>query len=175
MLRFDRILVVAVLLVSVGACSSNVRMGNSAAYTYTGEKFGHVVVVLADSVSKDKDKSYRAEDLAIDQHIVAAMKASKLYDKNAQDSVRVTINSIRVRSTFNAVMFGFMAGSDNIDGIVQLLDEQQKPLASFDVKASYALGGFGGGQSDARLGWLRDKFATLTVDTILGKTEKTKS
>jgi hypothetical protein len=175
MFRFCKVLIVAALFVLVAACSSNARMGSSSKYAYGGEKYGNVVVVLADSVSKDKDKAYRAEDLTLDQHIVAALKASNLYDEKSQNSVRVTVNSIRVRNTFNAVMFGFMAGSDNIDGTVQLFDEQQKSRADFNIKASYSLGGFGGGQSDTRLGWLRDKFSELTANMILGREEKAKS
>jgi hypothetical protein len=171
MFRFCRALLVVSLLVLIGACSSNVQMSHSSTYAYVGEKYGKVVVVLADSVSNDKDKAYRAEDLTLDQHIVAAMKASNIYDEASSNSVRVTINSIRVRNTFNAVMFGFMSGSDNIDGTVQLFDGQQKSRASFNVKASYSLGGIAGGQSDTRLGWLRDKFAELTANTILGKVE----
>ncbi len=171
MFGFFRAAIVVAVFLLIGACSSNVQMGHSSTYAYAGEKYGKVVVVLADSVSNDKDKAFRAEDLALDQHIVAAMKASNLYDENSPNSVRVTINSIRVRNTFNAVMFGFMSGSDNIDGSVQLFDEQQKSRASFNVKASYSLGGLAGGQSDTRLGWLRDKFAELTANTILGRVQ----
>ena len=170
-----RIFVAVLIAAMLAACSSNVRMGSSTGYAYSGEKYGKVLIVLSDAVASNKDKAYRADDLALDSHIIAAMKASNLYDEHSPGAVRVTVNSIRVRNTFNAVMFGFMAGSDNIDGTVQLLDEQQKARTSFNVTASYSLGGFGGGQSDARLGWLRDKFAELTVDTILGKVEKTKS
>jgi Domain of unknown function (DUF4410) len=173
MLRFYRGLVLAALVL-MAACSSNVRMGTSSRYAYTGEKYSNVVVVLSDAVANNKDKAYRAEDLALDQHIIAALKASNLYDEKSPSSIKVTINSIRIRNTFNAVMFGFMAGSDNIDGVVLLLDEQQKPRTDFDIKASYSLGGIGGGQSGTRLGWLRDKFAELTVNTILGKTDQAK-
>jgi len=161
-----KLFIAAALCALLAACSSNVRMGASSPYAYAGEKYGHVAVVLSDAVSNDHAKAYRAEDLALDQHIVSAMKAANLYDENSPRAVRVTVNAIRVRNTF---MFGFMAGSDNIDGTVQLLDEQQKQRADFNVKASYSLGGFAGGQSDTRLGWLRDKFAELTVNTILGK------
>ena len=171
MFRFCRALLAVPLLVLIGACSSNVQMGHSSTYAYAGEKYGKVAVVLADSVSKDKDKAYRAEDLTLDQHIVSAMKASDLYDETSLNSVRVTINTIRVRNTFNAVMFGFMSGSDNIDGTIELFDQQQKSRANFNVKASYSLGGIAGGQSDTRLGWLRDKFAELTVSTILSKVQ----
>jgi len=169
MSRFYRAVCAVALLALVAGCSSNARMGSSTKYAYAGEKYGAVGVVLAESVSRDKDKAYRAEDLALDQHIIAALKASSLYDEKSTASVRVTINSIRVRNTFNAVMFGFMSGSDNIEGTVQLLDEQQKPRADFTVKASYSLGGFGGGQNGTRLGWLRDKFSELTADMIMGK------
>jgi len=171
MMRSCCLSIVVLLFGLVAGCSSNVHMGSSTKYAYAGEKYGSVVVVLADAVSKDKGKAYRAEDLDLDKHIIAALKASDLYDEQARGQVRVTVNSIRVRNTFNAVMFGFMAGADNIDGTVQLLDDQQKARADFNVKASYSLGGLAGGQSDTRLGWLRDKFTELTVDMILGKND----
>jgi hypothetical protein len=66
-------------------------------------------------------------------------------------------------------MFGFMSGSDSLDGTVILKDDSDVQKATFDISASYALGGFGGGQNDARLGWLGDKFAELTANTVVGK------
>jgi hypothetical protein len=71
-------------------------------------------------------------------------------------------------------MFGFMAGSDNFDGTVTLIDGNKHVKNSFDISASYALGGFAGGVNSSRLGWLSEKFAELTVNTILGKVESNK-
>lgn len=68
-------------------------------------------------------------------------------------------------------MFGFLSGSDSLDGTVTLKDAQNTSKATFDISASYALGGLGGGQDDSRLGWLGDKFAELTANTIVGKKE----
>jgi hypothetical protein len=41
-------------------------------------------------------------------------------------------------------------------------------LNSFEVSASYALGGLAGGQDDARLSWLYEKFAELASKEITG-------
>jgi hypothetical protein len=39
---------------------------------------------------------------------------------------------------------------------------------TFDVSASYALGGFAG-MNETRMSWLFEKFSELTVDEIIGK------
>jgi hypothetical protein len=63
-------------------------------------------------------------------------------------------------------MFGFMAGDDHVTGQVRVLDPAGRALRSFEVKASYALGGLAGGQDGARLGWLYDKFADMAAEEL---------
>jgi hypothetical protein len=63
-------------------------------------------------------------------------------------------------------MFGFLAGPDNISGNVRVLDPTGKTLRSFEISASYALGGFAGGQDSIRLNYLYEKFAELTRDQL---------
>jgi hypothetical protein len=59
-----------------------------------------------------------------------------------------------------------MAGDDHINGHVRVLDPSGRPLRSFEVKASYALGGLAGGQDGARMGWLYDKFADMAAEEL---------
>jgi outer membrane murein-binding lipoprotein Lpp len=80
--------------------------------------------------------------------------------------VRVLLNDVRVRSALSAIMLGVLAGDDHITGKVQLLDAQGRAKASFDVSASYAFGGIAGGQDGARMGWLYEKFAELSVTEL---------
>ena len=82
------------------------------------------------------------------------------------------MKDFRVRSNFTAVMFGFMAGNDSITGDVVLRDAAGKELNRFEVSASYALGGLAGGMDDARMGWLYEKFAELTVENLGGPESK---
>ena len=62
------------------------------------------------------------------------------------------ITDIRVRSTFNAFMWGFMAGDDHIVGDVSLIGDKGEPRHTFKISASYALGGFAG-MNETRMGW----------------------
>jgi hypothetical protein len=92
----------------------------------------------------------------------------RLEDKNligstATHQVEITVTDIRVRSSVAAVLLGFMAGNDHVNGTVRLLDPSGKPVASFKVEASYAFGGLGGGQEALRMNWLYDKFSEMTV------------
>ncbi|MBI3044616.1 MAG: hypothetical protein HYY78_17500 [Betaproteobacteria bacterium] len=43
-----------------------------------------------------------------------------------------------------------------------------KLLNQFEVSASYALGGLAGGQDEARMGWLYEEFAKLTLKELTG-------
>jgi hypothetical protein len=74
----------------------------------------------------------------------------------------VLVTNVRIRSKFNAVMWGPMAGGDSVDGDVTLKDASGKVLDKFSVSTSYALGGFAGG-SDSRIDWLYEAFAKQVV------------
>lgn len=84
----------------------------------------------------------------------------------ATHRIDVVVTDIRVRSAFAAVMLGFMAGDDHVNGRVRLLDPAGKPVRDIEVTASYALGGWGGGQDGTRMNWLYDKFAELAVTEL---------
>lgn len=87
-----------------------------------------------------------------------ALEAKGLVAKDGDFEVQVVVDDIRVRGTFSAVMFGFMAGDDHLYGTVTLR-RGDKALGSFGIKTTWALGGIAGGQDDARLGWLYEEFA----------------
>ena len=89
----------------------------------------------------------------------------------ALPSIEILITSIRSRSAFNAVMFGFMAGDDHINGDVIVHSPQGKEMQHFTVSTSYAFGGLAGGQTDARMGWLYETFAKHVVDELTGAKE----
>lgn len=87
-----------------------------------------------------------------------ALEAKGLIAKDGDFEMQVVVDDIRVRGTFSAVMFGFMAGDDHLYGTVTLR-RGDKTLGSFGIKTTWALGGIAGGQDDARLGWLYEEFA----------------
>ena len=95
------------------------------------------------------------------------LEASGLIDAASLRMVKVVVTDIRVRSTFNAFMWGFMAGDDHIVGDVSIMDVKGEPQHTFKVSASYALGGFAG-MNETRMGWLYEEFAKLTLAEIKG-------
>jgi Domain of unknown function (DUF4410) len=107
--------------------------------------------------------------------IKRALQARKLLDESnpkATQSIEILLTDIRVRSSFNAFMFGFMAGADRVKGDVTLRDVSGTELDHFSVYADYALGGLAGAQDEARMGWLYEKFAQLTVQNLTGDDQK---
>lgn len=168
MKSFILAVIYAVSVIFVSGCASNVALRSQHAdYKYNGEKYCKVVVTQSDSITKDARKGSRIDEMLLDRKIITQLKASGLYDESCQDSIKVLVKSIYIRNSFNAIVFGFMAGADSLEGSVTL-NNANAELATFDINASYALGGTGGGQDNVRLGWLSEKFAELTVKTILG-------
>lgn len=165
-----RKLAVLVFAVFVSACSSTVHMQNeSGNYAYKNEKYGNINVILADEISSDPSKTTRANQVNLEDKIKARLQSLGVYDETSTNKIDVVVSKLRVRNAFNAIMFGFMSGSDNLGGTVTLKDGQDNQISTFDISASYAMGGIAGGQNDARLGWLGDEFAELTANTIVGK------
>jgi hypothetical protein len=101
-------------------------------------------------------------------HVRRALEAKSMIGANDKPlpKLEVVVKSMRVRSNFSAVMWGFMAGADSIDGDIVLTDASGKEVDRFSVSASYALGGLAGGQDDARMGWLYESFAEETVKEL---------
>jgi len=90
-------------------------------------------------------------------------------DPQATAVIEIRLMEIRVRSNFNAVMWGFMAGADKVRGEVMLRDGSGRELDHFEVHADYALGGLAGGQDGSRMNWLYERFAELTVQSLTGE------
>ncbi len=100
------------------------------------------------------------------------LAAQGLIKSDTGYSLNIELTSFRVRSSFTAVMFGFMAGSDNVEGVVTIKDAAGAVVRRAKVNASYALGGIGGGQDQARLDWLYEAFAKHTANEVKGQSEK---
>jgi len=168
--RFGFALVTALFLAS---CSSGVTKREAhVAYRYDGQTFKKVVVRLSDELAADPEKAYRFQELRLEQSIENRLKANRLYDEQASNVVEIVIKDFRIRSGLNAQLFGFMAGSDNIEGIVTLKTAEGTVFNEFAVSASYALGGRAGGQDYTRIGYLSSEFGKLTVQTIVDKQDK---
>ncbi len=102
-----------------------------------------------------------------------ALDARKLLDEKGaagSQTLEIQLTDSRVRSNFSAVMWGFMAGADRVKGDVIMRDAATgRESNRFSVYADYALGGLAGAQDEARMSWLYEKFAQLTVQNLTGE------
>jgi hypothetical protein len=151
------------------ACASSVeRPEGTSAYSYDGSKFAKVEMTVGEDATEDPNDRVRFEEDKLREMIQRKLEVSGLLDEGSTKKVSIEITDIRIRSSFNAFMWGFMAGDDHIDGQVSLIDNDGKPIHSFTVSASYALGGFAG-MNETRMSWLFEKFSELTVAEIKGE------
>ena len=155
-------------LAIVGCASSVERVNDSDAYHYDGQKFKGVELTVRKDATDDLDDIVRFDQDALQNMIEQNLEVKGLVDANSHNIVKVEITDIRVRSTFNAFMWGIMAGDDHIEGDISLLGENAAPFHTFQVAASYALGGMMGFK-ETRMGWLYEEFSKLTLQEILGE------
>ncbi|MGZ5239769.1 MAG: DUF4410 domain-containing protein [Caldimonas sp.] len=167
-LRLVPALVMATLL---GACASSVtRMDAPApaapgaapaalAATASPGPVSGVTLWLNGDAKKALAENIKFNPDALKSMIERTLQARDLMKADSSRTLDIEITGMRVRSNFSAVMFGFMAGSDSVDGVVTIKDAAGQVVKKAKVSASYALGGFAGGQDEARMGWLYEEFA----------------
>jgi hypothetical protein len=180
LIRHSKLWALPALMLLMSACASGVsRSPNAEATPLTfgvNQQAGQVSLSLTPEALK-----VAATTIRFDQEILLRQIRQGLAQKNALastpdqalPSVEVVITSIRSRSAFNAVMWGFMAGDDHLNGTVIVRSPQGIEVQRFNVSASYALGGFAGGQTDARMGWLYDTFTNHVVQELTGAKQST--
>lgn len=107
-------------------------------------------------------------DLVVFRGVIQrTLDAARLVAADGDFRLTVTVDELRVRSTFNAIMWGFMAGTDTLNGTATLTRLDGRPVGSFKVGTTYALGGFAGGQDSARVAWLYEEFAKLLTQELV--------
>ncbi len=162
--------VVAVLL---SACASNVTRGPDMSKALVGEttQAGAISIRLtpdAQKLAADNLKFNQDALLSIVRRSLEARNALTREPDAAKPAVEIVVTGFRTRSAFSAVMFGFMAGDDNIKGEVIVRSPQGAELQRFGVSVSYALGGIAGGMDDARMNWLYENFAKHVLEELTG-------
>lgn len=119
---------------------------------------------LSDNLKFDQDKLLDTVKRALrGKELLAPAPAADL------PTMEIVITDIRVRSSFSAIMFGFMAGDDRVAGEVIARDPTGQERQRFEVSTSYALGGIAGGMDEARLGWVYERFAEELVKELTGE------
>jgi hypothetical protein len=163
-------LLISIILMGLTACVSSVNRSNETSnYQYDGQKFSAVKVSLNASAQDKLKDNIKFDAAKLEQVVGRSLQARGLIDEKSGNVVNVLVTDIRTRSNFSAVMFGFMAGNDRVEGEVSLAPKTGgNAWLKFQISAAYALGGFGGGQDDARMNWLYEEFAKLTLAEILG-------
>jgi hypothetical protein len=99
--------------------------------------------------------------------IQRTLDAAKLVAPDGDFKLTVTVDQLRVRSTFNAIMWGFMAGTDQLNGTATVTRLDGSRVGDFKVSTSYGLGGLAGGQDSSRLAWLYEEFAKMLTQELV--------
>lgn len=157
-------------LIMLAGCSSQVTRTDNADISrpvvkalqdFTVEMAPQAKLQLADNVKFDIN--------ALRSTLQRTFEGKDLMAQDGDYRLKVVVNDIRVRSTFNAVMWGFMAGDDHLIGDISVLNLAGKPVYNFKVATSYALGGFAGGQDTSRMNWLYEEFSEMIANELLQK------
>jgi hypothetical protein len=176
--------VVALLAVVVmTGCASGVRRADDTPrqapyFAGSGKVARDVTIALDKNAQAQLSDNLKFSSDRLLSTVKSALGAKNLLAKTpdaALPAIEILVTDIRVRSNFSAIMFGFMAGSDQVAGDVVVRDAAGKELQRFSVSASYALGGIAGGQDEARMGWLYETFAKEMINELTGNPEKAAS
>ena len=155
----------ALILAGLSGCASTVKPGFKPV-DLNGRKIGKVgVAIKEETAAHGKVNSLFKTDL-LTAAVEKALKESDLLLDGAPLDLQVEVTDLKMRSTFSAVMFGFMAGADVLTGNVYLKNESGETTGDFHVSASYALGGIGGGQDQLRLSELYNQFGKAVVKAL---------
>lgn len=169
MILIKRIACIFFALLLTACASSVTKLGADNSTTVNVAPNINVVrVQLSDNAKKLVADNTAFNQEALQATVERILKARNFLQANSSQSLDIEITNFRTRSTFTAVMFGFMAGNDNVEGVVSIRDASGTVLKKTQVTASYALGGIGGGQNESRMSWLYEEFAKHVVAEVAG-------
>jgi hypothetical protein len=167
---FQRLIVLASALL-LAACAGTIqRESNAGPRRIENARYSAVDVVLTEEVRRAQGDNPQFSVKELGDYIRRRLEGRDLITTQGSHRVEVTIEHVRVRSIAAAVILGFMAGADSIDGYVRVYDGRGRQVHGYKVNASYALGGYAGGQDGMRMNWLYDKFSELAVAELAGAT-----
>ena len=166
-------LVAIVAALVLAGCASGVTRdappAGTAAQAAARLPVGKVSLTLTPEAQRNAAENIKFNQDTLLATVKRGLEANGLLQATAGESAEIVLKSFRVRGTFSAVMFGVMAGTDNVTGDVIVRDARGNVLRKFTVDASYGLGGFAGGIDETRLSWLYEKFTEHTVNELKGE------
>lgn len=173
LMTFDRRVVASLLFATsiLFGCASQVTKSGSlpkpevrALQNVSLEMSPQAVQKIADDVEFDME-SFKGV-------LMDALQSRELVAPDGDFDLNVVINEVRVRGTGAAVMLGFLAGDDHIKGDAIVLNRQGEEVYTYSANASYALGGFAGGDDKTRVNWLYEKFSEIVADELVTKRDE---
>jgi hypothetical protein len=157
------------LLVIAGGSTQGTRTENVGATRPVVKALKDFTVEMAPEAKLQLADNVKFDINALRSTLQRTLEGNSLMAPDGNYRLNVVVNDIRVRSTFNAVMWGFMAGNDHLTGDVIVLNLAGEPAYNFEASASYALGGLGGGQDASRMNWLYEEFSAMIANELLQK------
>lgn len=175
--RPGRLLVIALLALTMAACSTAVTRSPEAGlqtpqFDAPGKKAGDFKVQLTDQARVQAVGTGLFDQTKLQGMIRQALETSNILSPApdpARPTVEITVTEVKVRSSFSAVMWGFLAGDDHIYGTVVVRAPDQTVLQEYVVESSYAFGGLAGGEVGARMNWLYESFAEHVAAELTGR------
>jgi len=168
-----RTIIVVLLLSAIASCSSHVtRPENAETVRPVVKALRDVTVEMSLEAKQQLADNIKFDINALTANLKRTLEANNLVAPGGDYRLKVVVNDIRVRSTLNAVMWGFMAGNDHLRGDAVLLNLAGEPVYEFSASASYALGGWGGGQDASRMNWLYEEFSAMVSNELREKRDQ---
>lgn len=176
--QVGRVFLVGCMALALVACSSGVERApelglQQPQFDEPGERAGELSVSLSDGAEIEASENLKFSQQGLRQTIHRVLALRDLVSEQTDGTlptIEVTATSVRVRSSFSAIMFGFLAGDDHIEGDVLVRAPDGTKLQEFSVVASYAWGGFAGGD-ETRMNWLYENFAERMAEELSGRSE----
>jgi hypothetical protein len=166
-----RLVLLVVMSVLIVGCAGTVqRDSNSGSKRISDATYSDVKVSLSDGARALQADNVQFNVRELSDYIRRRLEASSVLRQDGTHRVEVVIESFRVRSAAAAVLFGVMAGTDNIEGQVRVFNAAGRQVHGYTINTSYGLGGWAGGADGTRMSWLYDKFSELTVAELIGTT-----
>ena len=168
-MNFIRPIAIAFVVASLAGCASQVtRSPEQTAKEPVRALTSFSIEISPTAKAAMADPEVQKFDLGTLRAVIQrSLDAAQLVSPDGDFKLAVTVDELRIRGTFNAVFWGFMAGADKLGGTATLTRLDDRPVGNFKVDASYGLGGFAGGLDSSRVTWLYEEFAKLLTNELV--------